>query len=243
MTLTTHLHLLTASKWASRGRLDGEQIADTYFPSTALSNHHHPPLQNCRGYNASRNVCTELHWTLLVTVPFLNTANENHKQTIMYRGGELRINGVYYLASLELQMNQILQLQCISPALIRAVNTHIFLQVPAYFRYITVVIPKILASVNACGGQSFSQQTNSCSFPLINTGTDANKHWHPHRKVHTLFRRVLYNNNHVSSEFWVWNWKLCNSTDFVIRIIRNFLVFVTYVAFSLPVITLLMSGI
>jgi hypothetical protein len=66
----------------------------------------------------------------------------------------VRIEGVYIFASFELQIHQILYMQCISPALLHIVNTHIFLsEVPntSPLRN-AVAIPKILDSMDACGG-------------------------------------------------------------------------------------------
>ena len=49
---------------------------------------------------------------------------------------------MYIFASFELQINQILQLQRINPALIRVVNTHIFLpQVPNAGAYMSLARP------------------------------------------------------------------------------------------------------
>lgn len=89
-------------------------------------------------------------------------------QMIMYRPLHkgVRINGVFIFASFQLQTNQILQLQCINPALIRVANTHIFIhQVPNTPLRNAVEIPEILDGKDACGGvkcvsrQSSSHQT------------------------------------------------------------------------------------
>lgn len=102
---------------------------------------------------------------------------------------------MYNVTLFALLINQNFQLHCVNPTLITTVNTLIF-----YLRYQhnallsnTVVNPKILSSVNVCGCSKWRKPTNlvaqhnSCTFPLMSTGTVANTHTHPPRKVGALF--------------------------------------------------------